>query len=414
MNKLWNKNFTLITIGTIISMLGSSIMGFAFGLMVYDLTKSTFLYALVSIAWLLPNFVLPLFAGAYLDRFSRKKVIYTLDAISGVLFIILAGINYAGYFDFKLLLLASIVIGSIGSFYNVAYESFYPSLISEGNYSKAYSISSLIWPLSTTLMVPIAAVAYNKFGILPILIFNGISFLIAAVIETRIDAVEEHVVDKTEFDSKEKVSKFKQFKNDLKDGIAYLKMEKGLKTVVYYFAITMMLTSIISNLQVPFFSSTAGYNTNQLSIAMSVAAIGRLCGGLIHYLFKYPVNQKYNIAIAVYLLIVVFEIVFYISPFYIMLLCYFMVGILGATSFNIRVSATQSYVPNDKRGRFNGIFAMMISCGTLFGALIAGILGEIFDFRSIIVIANIINFIFVFVLMIKNKDSVKKLYNRNA
>ena len=411
MKSLWSKNFTLITIGTIISMLGNSVMGFAFGLMVFDLTDSTFLYSLVTIAWQLPNFILPLFVGAYLDRFSRKKVIYTLDAISGVLFFVLAICFVMGYFNFYMLLIASIVIGSIGCFYNIAYESFYPTLISEGNYSKAYSISSLIWPLSTTLMVPIAAFTYNNYGVLPILIFNGISFFIASFIETQIKVDETHILENNSIQS---ISKFKQFKSDMKDGLNYLKFEKGLQTIVIYFTFTMLVSSIIQNLQVPFFSSTEGYNTNQLSIAMSIGAVGRLFGGGIHYLFKYPVKHKFNIAIGVYLSICVLDTIFYFSPFIVMCMCTFMTGILGATSFNIRVSATQSYVPNEKRGRFNGMFAMMTSCGMLIGALISGVCGEIFDYRSIIVCANVFNFILVFVLMVKNRESVKKLYNRNT
>ena len=42
------------------------------------------------------------------------------------------------------------IIGTINSVYMVAYESFYPMLITEGNYSKAYSIASVLeTPLST-------------------------------------------------------------------------------------------------------------------------------------------------------------------------------------------------------------------------------------------------------------------------
>ncbi len=34
----------------------------------------------------------------------------------------------------------------------------------------------------------------------------------------------------------------------------------------------------------------------------------------------------------------------------------FINGFLAVNSYNIRISATQSYVPNELRGRFNGVF----------------------------------------------------------
>ena len=47
---LWTKDFTILTIGSVISMIGSSLSGFAIGLLALDETESTFLYALRSSA----------------------------------------------------------------------------------------------------------------------------------------------------------------------------------------------------------------------------------------------------------------------------------------------------------------------------------------------------------------------------
>ena len=45
-SQLWTRDFTIITLGSVVSMIGSSIAGFALGLLVLDYTGSTFLYAL--------------------------------------------------------------------------------------------------------------------------------------------------------------------------------------------------------------------------------------------------------------------------------------------------------------------------------------------------------------------------------
>ena len=60
---LWTRDFTIITLGTVISMFGSAVSGFAIGLLVLDYTSSVFLYALFMVCYSLPRIVLPLLAG---------------------------------------------------------------------------------------------------------------------------------------------------------------------------------------------------------------------------------------------------------------------------------------------------------------------------------------------------------------
>ena len=45
-------------------------------------------------------------------------------------------------------------------------------------------------------------------------------------------------------------------------------------------------------------------------------------------------------------------------------------------SYTIRISATQSYVPDEKKGRFNGAFNMLNTVGSFTGNLLAGALVE--------------------------------------
>lgn len=418
-NKLWSKNFTILTAGTVISMFGSSITWFTLGLLVFDQTQSTFLYSLVAIAYQLPSFILPLLVGSYLDRFSRRKMIYLLDFLNGFLFVIAALLLYLGYANYPFILLLTLVVGSVGCFYNIAYESFYPNLIPEGQFQKAYSISSVIYPLTSALMMPIAAVVYENYGAFPLLAFNAISFILAAIMEVFIDAEESHIQTET------KVVKVTvaTYLRDIKEGLAYVMGEKGLWAVTIYFGISMMMGSITQNLYVPFFSTTPGYNIEQMAIVMSFSSIGRLIGGIVHYFVRYPKKFKYAIAIFVYSTLAILEVLFFFSPYqlgigstvlYPMCMIMLVFGMLGITSFNIRVSATQSYVPDSKRGRFNGVFSMVTNTGGVIGSLIAGFLGSFISVRVIVLMVSVILLIAIFVILVRNQEAVKHLYNREV
>ena len=391
-------------------MFGNAVAGFAIGLLVLDKTDSVLLYAIFMVCYSLPRILLPIIAGPYLDRFSRKRVIYTLDFLSSALYLVFFLLLLRGFFDYTIYLLLSMVVGSIDSVYNVAYDSFYPLLIAEGNFTRAYSVSSLIYPLSTAIMVPIAGLCYKSIGLAPLFLFNAVTFLVAAIAETQIRKQESHLENRanSSFDSK-------AFVRDLKEGIAYLKRERGLNTITWFFFVMMLSSSVCLTLALPYFKNLSGVDgVMQYSFVMGANTIGRLIGGGVHYFFRYPAQKKYTIALLVYVVISIIDGAYLFFPFWIMLLFMLVDGILGVTSYNIRISSTQNYLPDEMRGRFNGLFQMFSILGTITGQLIAGAIGDVLPIRWVVVTAMAVTLVSVFVIIVPNGESVKKIYNVNA
>lgn len=406
MNKLWTKNFSLITLGTIVSMLGNTVASFSIGLLIYEITKSTFLFAVYTIATTIPRIILPLIAGPLIDRLSKKKIIVFLDYTSGIVFGLVAISLFLGIKEYSLFLVIGILLGSIDSIYNVAYESFYPTLISKGNYTKAYSISSMIYPIASTVMVPIAAFFYENIGIEVLFVFNALTFLLTASFELFIDTDRPDDINVQH--------NLKQFSADFKDGLKYLKKEKGLGTITAYFFVSTLCGAIFSTLLLPFFKTTPDFSVMQYSWLMSISTFGRLLGAAAHYLFRYPTNKKYFIAVTVYISICILDGSLLFLPFAAMMVFQFLTGLLSVTSYTIRISTTQNYVPKDKRGRFNGVFMVVTNIGAIVGQFIGGTFGEFVEIRYIIAIAMAIQIAAVSLIMIRNRRHVKLIYNQRV
>ena len=405
MNKLWTKNFTIITVGTVISKLGSSISGFAMALLVLDYTGSTFLYALYMILYMLPQIVLPVLAGPLIDKFSRRKTIYTLDFCSAVIYGLFAAIVMSGHMNYGVLLFGCLIIGSINSVYMVAYDSFYPMLITEGNYSKAYSISSTLESL-TAIMVPVSAFMYNTIGIGPLFLIDMVSFLIAAVMETRIRVEEKYVKKETE------AYGIKQYRQNFAEGIGYLKTEAGLLAVTLYFMVSSFAGGAEGIIGLPFFRENYNKGEYIYILVMGFMLLGRVIGGAIHYKVKIPVNKRFPIALAIYSTLCLVGAVYLFAPIPVMMVCCFCMGIMGVTSYNIRISATQSYVPDERKGRFNGTFQMLNTFGAMGGQFLSGLLADHFDKRFVLMGFMMINFVAVWGVMFRRRDAVKAVYNR--
>jgi MFS family permease len=409
-NKLWTKDFTILTLGTVVSMLGNAVAGFAIGLLVLDKTDSVLLYSIFMVCYSLPRIVLPMIAGPYLDRFSRKRVIYLLDFFSAALYSVIFILLYNGFFNYTAYLLLSMLVGSIDSVYSVAYDSFYPLLIGEGNYTRAYSISSLIYPLSTAIMVPIAGVCYRTIGLAPLFLFNAVTFLVAAIAETQIRTAEPHLEQRTN-------ERFngKQLMRDMREGFAYLKRERGLNAITWFFFVMMFAGSVCTTLALPFFKGLQGVDgVMQYTFVMGANTIGRLIGGVAHYFFRYPEKKKYLIALFVYVIISIIDGAYLFFPFWAMLLFMLLDGLLGVTSYNIRISGTQNYLPDEMRGRFNGSFQMLSILGTILGQLFAGAVGDALPIRWVVAGSMSLMFFAVFLIIVPNAEHVKKIYNVNA
>ena len=89
-------------------------------------------------------------------------------------------------------------------------------------------------------------------------------------------------------------------------------------------------------------------------------------------------------------------------------------GILGVTSYNIRISSTQKYVPDEKKGRFNGTFNTLSTVGALMGQALAGALSVAVGERMIVVLANVMCFIAAVVFIGGGRKEVAKIYNTQA
>lgn len=411
-NPLWTRDFTIITLGSVVSMLGNNMAGFAMSLMVLDFTGSTMLYAIYLMTYTVPQLVVPIVSGALLDRFSRKKMIYTLDYLMGGIYFLVGILLMSGWFSFPIFALFSLTIGTVSSIYMVAYDSLYPLLITEGNFSKAYSIASVLETMAV-LMVPVATFFYNLVGMGPLMILNAITFTIAATLETQIRTEEKYIETQKNSIEGEDKGHIRRMLSDIKEGFIYLSGEKGLLAIAVYFLFSTMAGGATNVICLPYFKSTFENGEYLFMLIFGMSFIGRGIGGFFHYKKKIPTKSKYIVAIFVYVMIGVFEGLYMYVPVKVAMALAFCVGIGGVTSYTIRISATQSYVPDEKKGRFNGAFQVLSTTGSLIAEVLAGAMTLYMDQRVVMLFFQMLAVVAALVIIGGNRKHVKQIYNRD-
>ena len=407
-HKLWTRDFTIITVGSVISMLGNQLAGFAMSLFVLDYTHDTFLFAIYNVIYMLPSILVPVLSGPFLDRFSRKRMIYTLDFITAGLFVVFA-VNIAlGWFNFPVLAVSCLMIGTISALYMVAYDSFYPLLVTEGNFQKAYSIASTLETL-TSVIVPFSVVLYKVLGIFPLFLIDAGTYLIAAIMETQIKADEKYIEKQKENDDGKRG--LRRFASDFADGMRYISAEKGLLAVTSYFVFSYLYGGVANTLTLPYFKNTFENGEYLAVLTWGFAAFGRGISGFFHYKKKIPKDKKYTIALTVYITTIFFDGTFLFVPVALMCVMCFFEGALSVTSYTIRISATQRYVPDERKGRFNGTFMTVMTLGTIIGELSAGVLAKYIPIRAIMVGFAAVTILAAIIFIGGRRKQVSAIYN---
>ena len=81
---IFTRNFTLLLLGQIFSLLGNGALRFALSMYVLEKTGSAAVFGTLLAVSMIPTILLMPFGGVLADRVSRQKVMVGLDLASGI------------------------------------------------------------------------------------------------------------------------------------------------------------------------------------------------------------------------------------------------------------------------------------------------------------------------------------------
>ena len=375
--KLWTKDFSCITLATVLSAIGGEAMTLPVSLLVFDETQSAFLSSLVMICGILPDVLLPIFIAPFIDKAGKKKWILGMDLMLAAVY---AGMGFwvgRHTFHFLLYLLFTLTVGTISVIYRLAYASWYPDLIPRGMEQKGYAVSSTLYPTVIIVMSPIAAFLYENLTI------DRIFFLVTGI--TLCSVMTESLIREAK---KAAASSYtlRQYCTDIREGFSFLKKEKGIRNIYANMSVMQGTSDGLSIITQVYFQTQPYLGATMLGFLISSEMTGRLLGGLLQYKKEVPVNKRYPFTKAVYLIYSLADMALLFLPYPAMLANRFFCGSLGICSATIRESAVQSYLPEQMRARVNAVFNVLFAVGGVAFQFLAGALGQLIPYRAVAVL----------------------------
>lgn len=190
-----NRNFILVALGRFVSEFGTYLFSFALSLYVLEKTESAALFATVIAVSIIPRIILTPFAGVIIDRVSRKKMVVSMDVISGIVLLAIGGVYFAqGELSLVFIYVVVIATNTINVFFSPAMSSMMPDIVEKERLADANSITELGGAAIAITAPIIAGLLYSGFGLLIIIVVDGISFLLSAFSESFIKIKKESLI----------------------------------------------------------------------------------------------------------------------------------------------------------------------------------------------------------------------------
>lgn len=182
-----NKNFRHYLTGTTVSIAGSSLTDSIWPILTYWVTNSPLITSLTILTQVLPHLIFGLLAGAQVDRAHSKRafLIYP-NLLSGAAFFIAALIGADSHTAILIALSCYFLSECASIYYSAAIPAVLPRIVEKHSLATARSTVSVIVSVLTFALPGLAVYILSKTGPRPLFFADGLSFIIAAYLLTKI------------------------------------------------------------------------------------------------------------------------------------------------------------------------------------------------------------------------------------
>ena len=365
---LRHRNFRLFFGGQSISLIGTWMTRIATAWLVYRLTGSAMLLGTVSFAGQIPTFIVAPFAGVWIDRLDRRKLLVWTQTASMVQSLALAALTFSGHINIPWIIILSVTQGIVNGFDMPGRQSFMMQMVDDrADLGNAIAINSsmvntarLIGPSLAGMLIAVTSEGWC-------FLVDGISYLavIASLIAMRLPVSQ---VKRTPA----------SMAHELHEGWTYVTGFLPVRNILLLFAVVSLMGMPVVVLMPVFAARVLHGGPHTLGFLMGAMGVGALASALSLAARRSVRGLIRMIPIAA-LVFGVGLIGFGLSHWFWLSMIAVLVGGMGMMQ-GMAASNTiiQTLVSEDMRGRVMSYYTMAFMGMSPFGSLLAGSMASAF------------------------------------
>jgi len=358
-----HRNFRLWFFGQLTSLVGTWMQSIAQNWLVYELTGSAWDLGIVNFVGAIPLVPLTLYAGAIADRFSKRRIIFAMQAAMMAQAFILFALCSTGVVQVWHVIALAFLLGAAQALDTPARQAFVVELVGKEDLSNAIALNSGIFHAARMIGPAAAGVLVATVGISGAFFLNGVSFL---AVLGGLFLMDASLIMRATADGKAG--------DDLLGGVRYISAHRAPKAIILIVSFSAMLAMPYYVLIPVVAKETLGGGAGTYGILMSAVGVGAVLGSLFSA-SVWAVRRKGMALTAGSLSFPLLLLAFAFSRDYAL-----SIGLLTAIGFAFVLqnapanSLLQSIVPDHLRGRVMAIYVSIFLGLMRIGGLLLGML----------------------------------------
>lgn len=377
----WKKTLAIIWSGQFISLLTSSIVGYSAVFWLSIETKSPEVLAYAVLAAHLPQIILGLFAGVYVDRWNRKRIMIVSDLFIAACTLVLCGLLLSGSMNlmYFYILFACRSIGS--AFHSPSLQASIPLLVPGSELVRVSGINQSIQS-ACAIIAPIIGATLIAFWRIEYVLLLDVAGALVACTSLLFVVIPSPKVVKAE----------SKLWGEIKECFIIIGKTRGLLILFIGFTLVTFFIMPVAVL-FPFITITHfGGSSFQMGLIEMVWGLGALVGGLLVASKWIRINYAVQINIT-YILLGAYLLVCGILPadgFKIFATITLVGGVTVAIFNALFVAIIQRNIAADILGRVFSVFFSLSLLPSVIGVVASGYLAEEIGINAVFVLGGMI------------------------
>ena len=358
-----NRDFWVILLGQGISSFGDAITNTALPILVLALTGSGLAMGIVGVLSTLPDLVLGLPAGAYADRWDRRRMMFVADLGRAVLTAVIPVSVWLGGPTLALIFLVTFPMNALRVVWLAAFTAAVPGLVGRGQIARANAVFEAFFNVGWIVGPALAGLLAVAIGPGPTIAIDAITFAVSAA---TLLLVRRPLKPGARSEPTHLLA-------DIREGIAYVAGQPTLRAVIALWTTTSVIYAGLTSGLIFYVTIDRGLGADVVGLVLSAFAVGSLGGSLVAARMAFravgPVMLVGSVVMGVTLVIVALDM-----PVPVLMAASFVAGTLNANVLVSYLTLRTQLSPDALLGRV-GATARTLSVGLMpIGALVAGIL----------------------------------------
>ncbi len=381
---LGDPEFLKLWVGETVSDFGDQITLLAIPLTAVIVLKASALeMGLLAAAAAAPTAIFSLPAGVWVDRLPRRRVLIAAD-IGRALALATIPLAFAlGALTLLHLYVVAFITGILSVFFIVAYQAYLPGLVgrerlvdANGKLNASASLAQLAGPSVSGVLIQLFTAP------MPVVV-DALSFAASLTGLSLIRRPEAALVPRR-----------RDMVAEIREGMAALLGQPILRTLVVCAAIVILVLSAQTAIFLLYLARDLALPPTVIGLILAVGSVGALTGALLASSVARRIGIGPSFILGALLVIAFFLARGFASgpaeAVVIVLALAQLVGLFGASLFNVNgPSLRQALTPPHLLGRVNASYRFLVWGTGPFGAVLGGVLGELFGLQVALLVTGL-------------------------